>query len=221
MKSCSNCNIKYDSKIEHCLICHTVLNDDSKNDLIDNYPTYKKTKDTNSIINKIVLLVNIVSIIISVFIDFSINKSLSWSLLVSISNIYLIILFRVILSKLRTSLKIINLIILTTLLVVGIGLILEDYHWAIDIFLPFALITNTLTITIIILSRRSKWRDYISFLFISIIMNLLLILLNVFRVTNIRWAVTACFLYGLFTLFSFVIFTPKDLKEEILRRFHV
>lgn len=221
MKYCKNCDIKYDEPIEKCLLCENHLLDDNTTHTHEHYPTYKKEKRTNEIARRITSLVTIVSIIVVLFIDYSISKKLSWSVIVVASNIYLQFLFMIIFSKIRTSIKIFNLTILTTILVVVIGIIINDYHWAVDIFLPFALIANTISIMIIILSRPKKWRDYISFLITSIFLNLAIIIFNLVNLTNTTWAVTTSFIFGLITLIGFIIFTPKDLKEEIKRRFHI
>ncbi|VEU80881.1 DUF6320 domain-containing protein [Haploplasma axanthum] len=220
MKSCKNCDIKYDSPVEYCLLCHNELHEDGTPTEYHFQP-YKKSKSSISLLFRIFILINLASIIITSFVNYSLSRKLDWSLIVSVSNIYLIILLWIILYSPKFVIKLLGFIVLTTIEILAIGFLIKDHHWAIDIVLPFSLISSTLLLTIVLLSKKNKWQDYISFLLTSIGFNLLVILLNIFKITQIKWAITASFFYGLLTLIGLIIFSPKEVKEEFMRRFHI
>jgi len=220
MKYCKNCNTYYESSHSHCLLCHNELASvDEKS--VSNFAPYIRKKNKYTFFTKSFSLVNIISMIISMFIDYSVNKVLSWSLIVSVGNLYLILFLLTIIRKTRFSYKVINILIISTLEIIAIGFLTDDYHWALDIVFPFILIVNTLFLTIMLIVKRKEWQDYIFLLFGAILFDLLSILLNILKVSNITWAITSSFIFGLITLIALLIFSPKDLKEEFSRRFHV
>lgn len=220
MKYCKNCEVHYDNPIEKCLICHNQLENENDTEIVNKFPPYIQKKHTRSIIVRLNLLLNILSILLSILINYSVESTLSWSLIVSVSNIYLILLVNLIVSKQNAALKVTYMVLLTTIEIIAIGFLLKDIHWAIDIILPFSMISTTLFLTIFTLSTKYRWQDYIFLLLLSVVGNILLILLNIFNVTVTKWAVYGSFIYGLVTLIGLIVFLPKSVKEELLRRFH-
>lgn len=215
MKHCKICNLNYDSNINKCLFC------DNELEVVDNinnnyYPYYKKKN--NNLFYKIFIIINLISLVITLFIDILHNKYLSWSLIVLSSNIYLILLFYFLLYKNKLS-KVISFLILTTLLVISIGFIIKDYYWALDFVLPFSLIISNFILFILVLISKSK--DHLSSLLIITFFGLLSLLLVIFKISKISWAIYSCFFYSIFILLSLFVFIPKDLKEEFKRKFHL
>ena len=220
MKYCKNCQIKYDSPINKCLLCQNNLEKIDDDIEINNFTKHIKKKKTLQIIFKSFIVLNIISIVTTLLINYYSSKQFTWGLIVSISNIFLVLIIGLIISKAKTSTKISGSILLATILTIIISFIIENYHWAIDIVLPFSLIFITFINTIITLSKKSKWQDHISMLLISSFLNIIIFILNIVNVTNTKWAITGSLLYGVITILALLIFSPKDLKEEFLRRFH-
>ena len=201
------------------MLCHNHLEIlDESDTSYQKFTTYKNIKDSKKIFLKAFTLINIISIVLCLFIDYSTNKNVTWSLLVAVSNVYLIFMLRVSLSKSRLSSKIVGLSFFDNSISCWYWVLINDYHWALDIFLPFALITQTITVIVIIFSRRSKWRDYLSFFNSDTISKHSNNIINILRVTNTTWAVTACFFFGVITFIAFAVFTPKDLKERNFKK---
>lgn len=220
MKYCKNCDVKYKSDINKCLICNSTL-EELNNGFEDNYPTYVKKGVFKKHFYNFFLLLNIISIIATLFVDYSVNKSLYFSLIVSSSNIYLIIFLKLILSNRSFVLKSFRLTFINVSYIILLGHILRSVSWALDIVFPSMLILNTLILLITTFVKRNNWQKYFIFLLISVLSNLLIILLNIFNISNTTWLITTSFLLGLSVLIFLLIFTPKDVKEEIKRRFHL
>lgn len=178
-------------------------------------------KPASRLFIRIFYFLNIVSVIVSLYLDYADGLPLEWSLIVSITNLYAIAMFMTLTVPTIWTSKLTKSIILTVLSIILIGLSIRDYAWAIDIVLPFAVLSNILIITILILANKKKWFDYFSSLIVITIIGLIPGLLNLFRVTTLQWPSLICFAYSAFTLFGIFILPSKSSREEFKRRFHI
>lgn len=220
MKYCNSCKVYYDNDLNNCVVCKTQLTllDDNFN---NNYPTYKRKYNVKSFIYKLILFLNILSILSTIFIDYLINAKLTFSLVVSLSNIYFILFLKIILNFKSLLNNLLNLSIINIVYLIALGLLLNNYYWAIDFVLPFLLMLNSLTIFTISLFNYKKRDKYINLIFIGLIFNILIIFVNIFNLSNIKWAINTSFIFGLSLFIFLLIFMPKDMKEELKRRFHI
>ena len=138
-----------------------------------------------------------------------------------ITNVYAIIMFSILTNAALWTSKLTKSIVLTVLSVILIGLSIRDYDWAVDYVFPFAVLSNTLLITILILSNKKKWFDYfVSLVFISIV-GLIPGLLNILNITHVQWPSLICFSYSVFTIIGIIFLPSKASREEFKRRFHI
>lgn len=220
MRYCKTCEVHYETPLEHCLLCSDQLNHLSEDDSY-NFPAYKaKSKFTKYFIRG-TLYLNIISIIISLSVNYLVSREFTWSLIVSVSNIYILLFVKLLLSDIKFITRLVLMIVISILEILAIGFLTSDPSWAIEIVLPFSIILNTIILLIFTLAKRKRWQDYTLLLILSTLTNMGLILLPIFKVTTNNWAIISSFFVGLFTLFALLVFTPKDLKEEFLRRFHI
>lgn len=219
MSYCKNCEIEYKTNLDKCLICGDNLNNEVE--LKFNYQPYVKESMFKKYFLKAFMLLNILSIIITISIDYVYDQTLYFSLIVSLCNLYFILFLTIIFSHHSFERKVFNSVFLSSILVILIGIIIKNYHWAIDLVLPFLFISNTLMLTIITFVKRKTWQDYAPPLMLSILANILVILLNFFNISVVKWPILVSFFYGLSTLLGLMIFTPKDIKEEFIRRLHI
>lgn len=220
MKYCNNCKVNYKNDITSCLICHSNL-DEINDNYEDNYPSYVKRSMFKKYFYNSFLLLNIISIIVNIFIDYSFNNKLHYSLIVSSSNLYLIIFLKLLLNNKSYIIKSFQLTFINIIYIILLGHIIKSTSWAIDIVFPSLLILNTIILLITTFVKSNNWQKYAVFLLLSILSNILIILLNIFKLTTITWLVTTSFLLGLIMVLFLLIFTPKDIKEEIKRRLHL
>jgi hypothetical protein len=220
MKYCKTCHVHYDTPIDHCILCNGELDSEGSEVLTYKFTEMQK-KPASRLFIRIFYFLNIVSIIVSLYLDFADGLPLEWSLIVSITNLYAIAMFITLTVPTIWTSKLTKSIILTVLSVILIGLSIRDYAWAIDIVLPFAVLSNILIITILILANKKKWFDYFSSLLVITIIGLVPGLLNLFRVTTLQWPSLICFAYSAFTLFGIFILPSKSSREEFKRRFHI
>lgn len=219
MNYCKNCKIEYKTNLDKCLICGDNLDNSTK--LPFNFKEHKKVSSFKKYFINGFILLNIISILVTTSIDYIENGTLYFSLIVSLSNLYLIAFVKLILNHFSVLVKMFTAVFLTSFFLLLFGLVINDYHWAIDIVLPFLFITNTLLLTITIIVRKKHWQSYALYLILSVFTNILIVFLNIFNISNTTWAIAASFYYGISTLLGLIIFTPKNVKEEFLRRLHI
>lgn len=219
MSYCKNCEISYKNSLEKCLICGDTL--EHEDNLTYNYQEHKRVSPLKKYFLKTFILLNIISIIVTITIDYINNGQLYFSLIVSLCNLYFIIFLNLLFNHFSVIKKIFASIFLSSTLIVIIGIIIKDYHWAIDIVLPFLFISNTLMLSITIFVKRKDWQDYALFLILSALSNILIVIINILNISNDTWAITVSFFYGISTLLGLFILTPKNIKEEFLRRLHI
>lgn len=221
MKYCKNCQVKYDTPLNECLLCDSTLQYYDNKESVYKFTTYKKKKKVFSTIYKISLLINTVSMLTVLYLDYTINLgTLSWSLIVITANVYLILVMTLIYSKSRWISKIILLILLTAIAVIIIGFTIKDYMWALNYVLPFSLISNLLIISFLLIFNRSKWIDYVAALLLISTLGILSILMVVFSVVTTGWPTVALFFHSIATIIALLLFSSKDIREDFVRRFH-
>lgn len=220
MKYCKTCHLHYDTTLEHCMFCNGELESENADTLSYKFTIMQK-KPASRFFTRLFYFLNIVSIIVSLYIDYADGLPLEWSLIVSITNLYAIIMFIILAVPTIWTSKLTKSIIITVLSVILIGLSIRDYAWAIDYVFPFAVMSNIFVITILILANKKKWFDYFASLIIITIIGLIPGLMNLLRLTQVQWPSLVCFAYSAFSLIGIFILPSKSLREEFRRRFHI
>lgn len=220
MKYCKTCHVHYDTPIHQCILCNGELETEGNETLTYKFSEIQK-KPASRLFIRLFYFLNIVSIIVSLYIDFADGLPLEWSLVVSITNLYAIAMFIILAVPTIWTSKMTKSIIITVLSIILIGLSIRDYAWAIDIVFPFAILSNILVITILILANKKKWFDYFASLIIITIIGLIPGLLNLIKVTTIQWPSLVCFAFSAFTLLGIFTLPSKSSREEFKRRFHI
>lgn len=220
MKYCKTCRVHYDTDLEHCMLCNGELEHEH-----DTVVTYKFTevekKKASHFFHRLFIFINIVSILISFYIDYSDGLPFTWSLVVAITNLYAVIMFVLLTVPTIWTSKLTKSIIVSAGAVILIGLAIRDHQWALDYVFPFAVILNMFLITMLIMINKKKWYDHFSSLIIITIVGLVPGLLNLLGVTEVTWPSVACFAYAIVTLLGIIFLPSKASREEFKRRFHI
>lgn len=220
MKYCKTCHVHYDTNLEHCMLCNGELENENDSIVSYKFPEIQKKK-ASRFFHRLFIFLNIVSILISFYVDYSDGVPLTWSLVVSITNLYAVIMFILLTVPTIWTSKLTKSIIVSAGAVILIGLAIRDHQWALDYVFPFAVILNIFLITILIIFNKKKWFDYFSSLIIITIVGLIPGLLNLLKVTEVTWPSVACFAYALVTLLGIIFLPSKASREEFRRRFHI
>lgn len=221
MKYCKNCNMKMDTTLHNCLFCNEELTKVSEDKEVYMFaPVHKKQK--KSYLTRVFILLNFISALVSIFLDSRDNPILTWSLVVAISNLYVIIFILIVKIKTNWTATFSKAVILTLLALIFIGLAIRDYSWSLDYVLPLGLILNIVLLLVLLFFNRKKWFDFAINLFILSIFALIPGILQFFdQIIVIKWPSIASFFLGLSVLLGLFFVPSKASKEEFKRRFHV
>jgi hypothetical protein len=202
------------------MLCNGDLEKENNLEETYKFPEIEKRK-MSRFFHRLFIFVNIVSVLISLYVDYLDGLPLTWSLVVSITNLYAIVMFILLTVPTIWTSKLTKSIIVTVGMLILIGLAIRDHSWALDYVLPFSVILNILLITILIIVNRKKWFDYFSSLIVITIIGFIPGLLNLLHVTQVTWPSIACFSYSLVTLLGIIFLPSKSSREEFRRRFHI
>jgi len=220
MRYCKTCKIHYDTDLEHCMFCDGDLEIEK-----DDQSTYKfkeaSKKPKSNFFYRLFIFLNVISVLVSLAIDYVTGTPLTWSLIVSVTNIYTIVLLSIFVNPNFWASKFTKIMIATVLVVVLISLSLRDHSWAVGIVFPLAIASTIFVLTILIITNRKKWFDYFASLFIITIIGLIPGLLILLDTLDIFWPSIVCFSYSSITLLGMIFLPSKNSREEFKRRFHI
>jgi len=220
MKYCKSCHVHYDTTLEHCLLCNGELEQEGEQVSVYKFSDIM-IKSHSKFFYRLFLFANIISAIVSMYLDLRNGLPLTWSLVVSITNLYAIVMFIILAIPTLWTSKLTKSIIVTAMAIVLLGLAIRDYSWAIDYVFPIAVGTNIFLISLLIIVNKKKWYDYFAGLIIITIIGFVPGLFNLLHLTTERLPSFICFSYALVTFLGIVFLPSKSSREEFKRRFHV
>jgi hypothetical protein len=220
MKYCKTCHVHYDTTLEHCLLCNGELELEDDKEVTYKFTEYS-SKKASRFFYRLFIFINIISVLVTMYLDYSDGLPLTWSLVVSITNFYAVIMFILLTVPTIWTSKLTKSIIVTTGSLILIGLAIRDHHWALDYVLPFAVMANILLISVLIVFNKKKWFEYFSSLIVVTLIGLIPGLFNLLNFTQDTWPSVACFAYSLVTLLGIIFLPSKASREEFRRRFHI
>ena len=220
MKYCKTCRVHYDSDLKNCMLCNGELDQQG-----DSTPIYKFSdmtkRSTSKFLIRLFIYINLIGALVSLYIDFADGLPLTWSWVVLITSIYAVVLYLILAIPTIWTSKLVKMMIISVLAVILIGLSIRNYSWAIDYVFPFAIISNIMLLSVIIIFNKKKWFDYFSSLIIITIIGFVPGILNLTQTTTVQWPSMICFFYSVFTLLGIVFLPSKSSREEFKRRFHI
>ncbi|MBN2268132.1 MAG: DUF6320 domain-containing protein [Acholeplasmataceae bacterium] len=220
MKYCKNCHVHYDTDLEHCLFCNNELIEDQDK------PTYYKfsliqKKPKAQFFYRLFIFLNIISALVSIYVDYLGSSQLSWSWVVAVTNGYIMVMFLMMWPASPWTSRISKIMVVSGLTIILLGLAINDYGWAVDYVFPLTLLMNMLLLSILIIFNRKKWFEYFGNLLIMSIIGLVPGLFNLLNITTVTWPSSASFTYAVVTLLGIFILPSKSSREEFKRRFHI
>jgi hypothetical protein len=224
MKYCNNCKISVNTIKKYCPLCYSELSGFDEQSCDECYPNLENDTHLQSKYSftfRLMLFLSFAAVSICILINFMCWTGVLWSLIV-ILGIFLSweIIGFLILGKKNPGFKVVcNMIVLPVVLTI-IDLITGWHQWSINLVIPFTIIASTITITIILYIKKTKWREYMIYQLIITANGLIPGLLYIFGFVNIFWPVGVSLLYAFLTIIGIWIFADKQLGNELKKRFH-
>lgn len=217
MSYCKHCQIQYESDQKKCVLCQQPLVE-SEIPVKSYYPSFKKQKTLAPLI-KYFMYLNFMSMVITLFIDAQ-DLVFEFSIIVSLSNLYAIVLASFIFIPEFWTTKISKFLSLTLLGLLLLTLVIRETYWFIDYVLPLTLTANILLVGFVGLFYKRN-DDLIFELFVLIMLGFIPGILQITQITIEHTPSIISFVISL-TLFTFILsFRRKLLFEAIKRRFHL
>lgn len=230
MSYCVNCGVKLKKSERVCPLCNTkvvnpnVLNSDYK-------PVYSSLVEDYKKINvkflcKLITDILLVIALITALCDFIISKTLSWSIYVIASILYLDSKISFVLFKKKFIPLIIELLSLEGLLFV-IAYLNNGLHWFLYLVCPFIFIIWLYLILCIFIFRNKKFnflrRFSLAFVSISVVLLVIEACIDLFKnnVIVFNWSIYAVLPITIISLLIFIVSYNKKLIDEIKQRIFI
>ena len=97
MRYCKTCHVHYDTDLEHCMLCGGDLEVTENDQSVYKFKEITKKSRSNFFYRFFVFL-NFMSIIITLSLDYLSGLPLTWSLVVSVTNLYTVVLLMILLN---------------------------------------------------------------------------------------------------------------------------
>ncbi len=225
MKKCPKCNVNVLNNRLTCPLCHMVLEEATVGDNnYQAYPHYNPPLEENHLTKKIIMFLGIISIIISIvvnYVTFNKDNPVYWSSIVVAAIILtLVILLVSILSHFSITLKILAPMVFTELLVLTIEINTKNY-WSIYYLVPFLIIAFLLTIFILHLSLKARGKELVVDLLVSDIIAFILSIILLIRKINVQWTYLTLLTFSIIIFLIIFFFLGKTLKAELSKKMHI
>ena len=221
---CTNCNVTVADYLDKCPLCNKKLDSKSKNSVynseIEEFSTRINLLYFSSTLIKTLILTNIICIICNI----SINKCISWSIYVIFSSLFISSFALYIILKNKKIALILNTIFLELLLFM-ISYQTNNTSWFIYLVGPFILLLLLLIILNIYLSKHNNVLRNMSCLLIFIAFSLSIIdgCIHLFNKSNIifTWSIYSNIPILIISIILMILSFNKKITEEIEKRFFI
>ncbi|ODJ51625.1 hypothetical protein BFR40_06370 [Brochothrix thermosphacta] len=223
MTKCIRCHVNIAEQHLHCPLCgHSLKEEKSAQTTYPDYTIhYKKVNRISK--EKIFLFLSISVVMVALTINLlTLNlNSVFWSVIVGFGIFYLWIVIKgTLLAKNHIGKRLLYHYIWLALFFFVIDLCLGFEQWSTNYTIPLLGMGATFLMTLIALWKRSLWQDDIGYIFAMFFINLCPMLLFIFNLSSVIWPTIATMVYSLITIIGMIIFSDKQFKAELVKRFH-
>lgn len=228
MKYCKNCDLKIDGNQEKCLFCGATLEHIDDN-VSSAFSTVKPKTYYIERAKKYVAFGLFILFAVSVMLELYLFKGYHFWILTGFSCVYayLITDYSIRNDKCVVG-KMFIMSLLTSLETIGVfwflrfslGIDLIYLYWT--FVYPGIIIVNFLMMLIVEIAQRGKkFHDNLIYIFINCLWGISPIFLLVFDKVDIQYVNTSCIVVSVLVVLWFILFSGKEAKDELLRRFHI
>lgn len=223
MVRCNKCNVSVETGLPRCPLCFAALENDGESDV--SYPDYTTAyqEDKRFTVKKLFLFLSAVLGILCLVVNlltWEISGYL-WSMIVIVLMIILWCFMLTIRSKrinMAGRILMLYALIVAVLLAVDGG---DEFRgWSTTYVLPFLTMAVVLVMTVMAVSEKKRYKDYLGHLIATLIISVCPFLLFLFSLSITLWPSIATLTYSLLTVVGLYIFSDREFKMEVKKRFH-
>lgn len=219
MPRCLKCKVKIASNTNICPLCNTPV---KKGEVNDVFPSIVYNYKNHNLLLNILKCCSIIAIIFSLFINFVINRRISWAWFVvaGVCSFWLTLV-----TALRGRKHFMKMLF-GEIILITICSILWDYFtgfhgWSINYCLPFLCSIYTILVLLMRIFRANLAKDFIFYATINAMMGLIPGVLLIFNKVQLAWPSCISVFISLIVLAFLMVFNKKQLKNEFERRLHI
>ncbi len=225
MKYCKKCTLSVNTTYGYCPLCASELSS-CQNELTDaeasedTYPRYNGEIKYNLAL-RLLLFISVVGASACILINLLMYEGMLWSLLVAggIGFFWAALVYPLAARKNIGHHIIVDALAACVFFVVA-QFVIGSKGWSLDYVVPFLFIAATAFISIVILIKRMKWREYAMYQFITILLGVLPVISVITGLVTTAWPSIVSAFFSFVTLLGMFIFADKKYKNELIKRFH-
>lgn len=219
MNKCNKCNVFINTKTSKCPLCGCNI---KNNDGINVFPHINYLDKKYHLMKKILLFLSLCGIFISLYINYSITHTLSWSYFVVLG---IITFWITLLISLNSHKNLIKMLFLEMIILIGLSLI-WDYStgfklWSINYLLPFICVLYLVGIFIIKLFMKKLESEFVFYASVASLIGLIPGILILFDKLYVKFPSYICSIFSMIMLIYLFVFNKKIVKDELEKRFHI
>lgn len=219
MNSCHNCNVKINTNRNTCPLCNQEITNNLKN---STYPTITTSYKSHSILYRILLLVSLLGISLSLFINYIISYEISWSYFVILGIICFWITFITAIKHRQNISKLLFTEIIVLIIIAYVIDRLTNYHkWSITYVLPFLCISYTIIFILARIFRNKVNKELILYTYLNSLIGLIPLIFLIRKTISTRWPSIISVITSICAILFLFVFNRKTLTNEIEKYLHI
>ncbi|MFC3418529.1 DUF6320 domain-containing protein [Salinicoccus hispanicus] len=219
MNHCEQCSVK--SKHNTCPLCSRRLS--STYIAVENrpYPKYDRQSLGKRKASKIAVFAGLAIILACIFVNLIVMPHFLWVFYVIGFVAYAVIsLNHTVLSKSHLGSKIVGQVASLTLLLLLIDSQSGFLNWSINYAVPFLIVAGLVMVTLSLLTKRLKWKGYVSSI-LMITLSFLPAALYFSGYATVIWPSAVASLYAFMLVVFFGVFAHHAVWSQLSRRLHI
>lgn len=221
---CKNCGVYVETSHNQCPLCQKPMEPDLE--VTKQYPCYDKLYADLKLftLRKLFFFLMITLATISGMVNIFTYEKLKflWSPIVAASLVYAWVTYRnTAFSRMNMGGKILIQFVSLSLLSLILDIFTGFSEWSTTYVMPFLSVAMTLLLTILAVTRKKRYKVYMGYLLAAFFISLGPILLFVFNLSLHIWTSVTAIAFSVFTFLGMLIFSPKQFKAELKKRFHL
>ncbi|WP_312640803.1 DUF6320 domain-containing protein [Hydrogenoanaerobacterium sp.] len=219
MKYCENCKVTIQNDLRCCPLCDSELSPRDERFERD-FPTAPATPEAKKF-TKLLIFLSVVVVTACVIIDIFTSKTMHWSVIVAVGLLYLWLSIRFI-KKSRRNIGLLALIQIfgISFLSFAIDSATGYYQWSTNYVIPFVLISAAGLMSVVLLFRPKRFRDYILYQLGISVLGIVVSLVSLFSKSTVAWTSIVGAAYSGLTILGIIFFTARKTRHELKKRFH-
>jgi hypothetical protein len=221
MNKCQKCGVVILDDSDRCPLCRHVLTSDGEKP-VNSYPNAVAVTKRFRFAENLFLFLSIVAVGVSLFINYTVDPEIPWSLIVGLIFFYANVVMRLaIVGRNGYIFKTLSLVILAVLMLFGIDFVTGYKGWSLNYVMPAAILLLDLIVVILMLVNRRNWQSYMMIQIFTVIVSIIPIFMRNRGKSYSNYVVWIAFFVSAALFLGTLIIGDRRARTELKRRFHI